>query len=235
MVDGFDFDLGMGLAGLDGFGFEGLGFGDLGGMGGFDLTPFAVDGMSFDGTGFDGMSFDGTDGLESIDLAGLDLDLGFDTLGAGSDLGDVLFAPDMGQLIDLDPTDPFAGGLPFDDPLAVDPGFASQLEPNVAMGGGPFGSPFLSPEVRGVAMTGTVAAGGIGTGAFVPNDLFNPPTDSFRVPIKTTATVSRKIRSWFAKTAKELPGDIAKDALTNQVVQGGKAVLARIRGADATR
>ena len=219
MVDAFD--LGSGLDGLgfdaldlDVAGFDGLGFGGFGDIGGFDQTAAFLDGMELSGI----------DGFEGLDAGDLQLDLGLDAIGYGSDLDDILSTPDPGQLVDL-----HLEGAP-DIDLTTGDGFAPQdlgsLSPADAIGPGPLGSPFL-PEAAGGA---AIAAGGALTlpqPMLLPAGLVNAPTDSYVVSFRSAKTVA-KVTGWLAKKGREVIDDLGREAAANQVK---KAILAVIGGA----
>lgn len=233
MVDGFDFDLGAGFDGfgLDGFGFDAVGFDGMGfGFGGFDgLAGFDPTMATFDGMGL--QDFGGLD-VHGMDLAGFELDLGFDNLGFGSDLDDVLLAPEMGQLIDLDLAGPLDGGMTLDDTLSLGPQSVPGLPPAVAMGPGAFGSPFLAADAGGVAMGGGAAAAGFGSGALLPGDALNAPTDSFRFPTRSTGRVVAKASAWLATKGKDLAEGMVMEAAADRIKRGARTVFANVRGAE---
>lgn len=236
MFDGFDVDAGFdafdlgdfgGVAGFDGSGF---GFGDFGDVGGFDPAMSAFEGMDLSELGVGS----GAD-LGALDLDGFDVDLGFENLGYGSDLDDVILAPDMAGLIDLDLTDQLDGGFDAHEAIDVDPQSLSGLPASGAMGSGGFGTPFLPASAGGVAMTGGVAAAGVGPGLVLPTDALYCPTDRFSLSTPSPGRFMAKAAKWSATKGKDLAknaaGDMAKDEVRDQVKKGAKAVFAIIRGA----
>ncbi len=239
MVDGFDFDLGLDGFGLDGFGADaigfagpGFGFGGFDGLAGFDPMMAGLDGMGMqDLGGFGELGAPGMD-LAGMDLAGFELDLAFDSVGLGSDLDDVLLAPDMGHLIDLDLAGPLDGQMTLDDALSLGPQSVPGLSPMAAMGPGPLASPFLSVDAGGAAMGGGAFAAGVGSSILVPGDPLSTPIDSFRFPARSTATVVTKAVKWLGGKSGQLAEQLAMEVAATQIKRGAGAVFATLRGAE---
>ncbi|MEM7341164.1 MAG: hypothetical protein AAF467_21090 [Actinomycetota bacterium] len=205
-------------------------------------------GFLFDGGGFDPLAFDDlamvdpsaafVDGF-GLDMADLDsmgsfadvgFDFGFDTIGYGSDLEDLLIA-NPSDVIEIDLADP-GGPIDLTSALDIDPGALPDLDPNSVMGGFGVPSPFASPEMGGAAVAASAPA-------WVPG-VFNPPTDSFNVAegamrggrmvtrfvtFVEGTPVAETLQDKIASFAKTIAVEGATDIAKGELIKGARITL----------